>query len=306
MLFSQMMKRCNKIFGIFATSIMIGMVVDQAWGQLPMAPDAEKPGYFAFLADRNLESGVSTEGEIMIHLLDRKRSPMTISPLAITPLIVENRLGQEDITRKLIAESLETNDSPTTKFSKTTYRGKAINDALMEVTVEQNRDVFLLGGRIIEPGKSRNPQAISYGIRLYDVYKGPKLKIVKALNEKEKEKAAKDFEMRTRDDRITLKLVDGKRIKYSMLEPIGPLHEQIRETRIEQVELEYAAYPNRKIILTASPNSEFTIQGRDDSSLQIPIKGRDVIPLNLVLSIRWKSHPEKDPNYEAKLAVQVK
>jgi hypothetical protein len=99
---------------------------------------------------------------------------------------------------------------------------------------------------------------------------------------------------KTRNDSISLRLAGGKRLKYKMQEPIEPLNEKIKGVAIEQVELEYAAYPDHKFLFTAAPNSEIALVAGNGS------------PLHTALSIHWKANPEKDPEGKARLALQVK
>jgi hypothetical protein len=288
------MKSINGLLGAVTWLFMVFPGSDSAYAQLPMAGDAEKLGYFSFLGGKNLEFGIATSGEILFHPLDRKGATRGFKPFAIYPRIVEIRPDNENVSRRLDPESLESSDKATAKLEKTSFRGKANNDAVMEVTVESSRGVFLLGGKLLDIGKSKNPQRIGYMLSMVDVYRSDIKKFTEIQNEKEKQKALKEFEKKNRGDRISLKLADGRRLKCSMLEPIKTLEEQLKGTPIEHIELEYTAYPDHKFLFTAEPGSEITLTATGDQ------------PLHLSLSIFWIAHPEKDPEGKARLAMEVK
>lgn len=261
--------------------------------QLPMAKDAPELGYFALLMEKKLKFGINTEGGIEIQPLNREKNPEG-EPLNIEPSIVETQPGGNEIPRRLVANTLETNEAPAARLTKTSYRGKADNGAVMEAAVEASRGVIFLGGKILEKGQGMNPQHVGFAIPMHHVYNGDTNRIAEIENAEEKEEEQKAFMKKTRNDSISLRLAGGKRLKYKMQEAIGPLNEQIKGAAIEQVELEYAAYPDHKFLFTAAPGSQITLVAGDGT------------PLHKSLSIGWKSNPEKDPEGKARLALQVK
>jgi hypothetical protein len=273
--------------------LIAGAGLKTASAQLPMAKDAAELGYFALLMEKKLKFGINTEGGIEIQPLNREKNAEG-ELLKIEPLIVETLPGGSEVPRMLVANTLETKDAPAARLVRTSYRGKADNDVVMETSVEASRGVIFLGGRILEQGKSMNPQHVAFTIPMQHVYNGDTNRIAEIENAEEKEKEQKAFMKKTRNDSISLRLAGGKRLKYKMQEPIGPLNEQIKGAVIEQVELEYAAYPDHKFLFTAAPGSQITLVAGDGT------------PLHKSLSIHWKSNPEKDPEGKARLALQVK
>jgi hypothetical protein len=287
------MKIHKRHVGIVVWLLIAGPGLKTANAQLPMAKDAPELGYFALLMEKKLKFGINTEGEIEIQPLNRERNPEG-ELLKIEPSIVETQPGGNAIPRRLVANTLETKEAPAARLTRTSFRGKADNDALMEVSVEASRGVIFLGGRILEKGQSINPQHVGFAIPMHHVYTGDTNRIAEIENAEEKEEEQKAFMKKTRNDSISLRLAGGKRLKYKMQEPIEPLNEKIKGVAIEQVELEYAAYPDHKFLFTAAPNSEIALVAGNGS------------PLHTALSIHWKANPEKDPEGKARLALQVK
>lgn len=281
----------------FARGIVLLLIVvpalESANAQLPMAKDATELGYFALVEEKKLKFSINTAGDIQLQPLNREKTPAG-EPLNIQPSIVETQPGVSEIPRGLIANSLETKEEPAARLTKTSYRGKADNDAVMEAAVEASRGVIFLGGKILEKGKSMNPQHVRFAIPVHHVYVGEKNRIAAIENVEDKEKQQKEFNKKIRNDSISLRLAGGKRLKFKMQDPIETLNAQIKGTPIEQVELEYAAYPDHKFLFTAAPNSEIALEAA---------KGT---PLHTTLSIHWKSNPEKDPEGKARLALQLK
>jgi hypothetical protein len=278
---------------MIAWLLIAGPGLKTANAQLPMAKDAPELGYFALLAEKKLKFGINTGGEIEIQPLNREKNPEG-ELLKIEPSIVETLPGGSEVPRRLVANTLETKEAPAARLAKTSFRGKADNDALMEVSVEASRGVIFLGGRILEKGKSINPQHVGFAIPMHHVYNGDTNRIAEIENAEEKEEEQKAFMKKTRNDSISLRLAGGKRLKYKMQEPIEPLIEKIKGAVIEQVELAYAAYPDHKFLFTAAPGSQITLVAGDGT------------PLHKSLSIHWKANPEKDPEGKARLALQVK
>jgi hypothetical protein len=261
--------------------------------QLPMAKDTPELGYFALVEEKKFKFSINTAGEIQLQPLNREKNPEG-EPLNIQPSIVETQPDGNDLARGLMANSLETKDAPAARLTKTSYRGKADNDAVMEAAVESSHGMIFLGGKILANGKSTNPQHVRFAIPLHHLYNGDKSRIAEIENAEDKQKQQKEFNKKTRNDSISLRLAGGKRLKYKMQEPIEALNEQIKGAAIEQVELEYAAYPDHKFLFAAAPNSQITLEAG---------KG---VPLHTALTIHWKSNPEKDPEGKARLALQVK
>lgn len=278
---------------------MIALLLSTAAGlnslqaQLPMAEDAPERGYFALLAQKKLKFSINTAGEIQAQPLDPDGAAKG-QPLNILTTIVETPAGGTDLARSFITGSLATDDPPDARLSKTRFRGKADNDAVMEVRVEASNRVIFLGGQVLDKGKSVNPQHVRFSIPMHGAYGADKARIAEIKNPDDKAEEEKEFVKKIRNDVLSLKLANGKRLKYKMQEPIEPLNEQIKGASIESVELEFAAYPDHKLLFTASSNSEIALDAAKGS------------PLNMALTIHWKSNPEKDPEGKARLALQVK
>jgi hypothetical protein len=287
------MKIHEKFAAMIACLLIASPGLESVNAQLPMAKDAPELGYFALLEEKKLKFSINTAGEIQLQPLNREKKPEG-EPLKIQPSIMETQADGNDLSRVFLANSLETKDVPAARLTKTSYRGKADNDAVMEVAVEASRGLIFLGGRILDKGKSTLPQHAVISIPMHEVYNGEKNRIAQIEEAKEKEKEQKVFEKKIRNDSISLRLAGGKRLKHKLQEPVEALNELIKGAAIEQVELEYAAYPDHKFLFTAAPDSEITLEAG---------KGA---PLQMALTIRWKSNPEKDPEGKARLALQVK
>jgi hypothetical protein len=229
---------------------------------------------------------------------------MGSDPIAIAAVVLETPPNGTRVVRQLIPESLETSDPITTKLEKVAFRAKVEGGASFEVTVEQTRGIIFIGGRILDPGTLKNPLRILVSVAFPSLYiadtrvladTGEKDEKDEKKDEREKKKLQKAFERKIQGDRLSMKLKDGKRTKQALGDSMdAAAAKEINGPGIVEFEMECTDFPNRKILLTASPNSSMILYG--------PAAG----PVYQGFSVQWTPDTAKDPEGKARLAINVR
>lgn len=265
--------------------------------QLPSLDAAPWFGYFAGEQNSRCTLGISSHGEIIFNPSDEAPHAAGGRSFRMRPAIEEITPDGRLVVRKLDSETLESSQAATNKIEKVVYTGKVQGGATLEVTVERSRNNFLIGGRVVDPGPNKNPKRfalIGRSPRFYAPYgqgKKSKSEEQKALEEK-REKA---MELKLKDESLQLKLLDGKRVKQRILEPADLASAQISEPGVAEIEMDFQIYRGRKVFLTASPNSSFSLSNA--SSQRIYKNG---------FSLVWRPDPEKDTDGKARMAISTR
>jgi hypothetical protein len=290
------MRNHGSIIGAFSSLVIAASAVFPAHAQLPTLEREPWLGYFAGQRSKNFQFGVTSQGEIQIRLLDRSGSPIGHRPYEIVPIIVETLPNGTPAFRDHEPESLETTDPTTDKLEKTTFRAKTKSGIPFEVTVEESRGSFLLGGRVTDPAAAKNPLAFSFVIRMPDLYGNEVKKIEETENERDKKKLLRAFEKKTNGDRASWKWTDGTKMRQSLNDKIEISSKEINGPGITEFEIEALAFQDHKFQFTAAPNSSMKLMGRTP----------EATALNSGFTILWSQDSAKDPKSEARLAVSVR
>ena len=281
------MRNYGSIIGAFSSLLLAASALFPAHAQLPTLESEQWRGFFAGQSNKRFQLGVSSQGGIEIKLLDRSGSPIGNRPYEIVPIIVETLPNGTPAFRDHEPETLETTD-PTTDKTK--------SGIPFEVTVEESRGIFLLGGRVTDPAVTKNPVAFSFVIRMPDLYTNEVKKIEETENEREKKKLLKAFEKKTTGDRASWKWTDGTKTRQSLNDKIEISSKEINGPGIAEFEIEAVAFEEHKFQFTAAPNSSMKLVGRSP----------EAAALNSGFAILWSQDPAKDPKSEARLAVSVR
>ena len=182
---------------------------------------------------------------------------------------------------------------------KTVIRGKLTDQATgqptIEVTLEIASGTVLANARITDKGAfDKNPlrPVIRAGFPVF--YVGQKAQNEEAQKEELDKKQIKEFEKRIGEDSVTLKRLDGKRVKLGGADKTDPNSKEVNGTGSSSAEVEIGAFQNRKIEFLAAPNSSLTL------AYTAPV------PLHNGFYLQWSADPAKDPDGKAKLAIRIK
>jgi hypothetical protein len=103
------------------------------------------------------------------------------------------------------------------------------------------------------------------------------------------------MELKLKDENLQLKLLDGKRVKQRILEPADLASAQISGPGVAEIEMDFQINRGRKVFLTASPNSSFSLSNA--RSQRIYKNG---------FSLVWRADPEKDTDGKARMAISTR
>jgi hypothetical protein len=277
-----------------AVAAMLPFIQDipPASAELPMM---EQPwlGYFAVAEERSFRFLISAQGSFEIIVLTKDGSEIAL-PLALQ-FLAQETLPDGSVRDLLMKpDTLESADPATAKLKKTVFRSKLTDQATgqptIEVTLEIASGTILANARITDKGAfDKNPlrPVIRAVFPVFYVNENS----VKAEWDK---KQIKEFEKRIGRDSVTLKRLDGKRVKLGCVDKTDPKTKDVNGTGSSSAEVEIGAYQNRKIEFLAAPNSSLTL------AYTAPL------PLHNGFYLQWSADPAKDPDGKAKLAVSIK
>jgi hypothetical protein len=188
---------------------------------------------------------------------------------------------------KILPESLETSQEPTTRPKKTVFRGKVEGDASIEVTIDETRGGISLGGRLLDAGTlAKDKLRFSISAKIPNAYAG----VDKPVDRKE----TKAFEDRLKGDQVTLAYTDKKRSKLSTTESVDANSQEINGAGITAAEIEFSTYQGKQLGLIASPGSVLALSAKKPA------------PLQDGFLITWTADAAKDPQGAARLSIEIK
>lgn len=279
----------------FAVAAMLSFIqgMQPAYAQLPML---EPPwlGYFAVANESKYRLFIPSTGEFGIHVINKAGDPIEVYGITLQFLATETLPdgSVRDLPMKL--DSLESSDPPTAKLEKTVFRGKLTDQAtgqpMLEVTIENSNGSILANVRIIEKGTfDKNPLLPVIRVGFPAFYASEQ-----DAKETWDKKQIRDFEKVLGKDSISLKHLDGKTVKLACNEKPKLKPDEINAAGSSRVEVDIAAYQDRKIELIAGPNSFLTLANAGSA------------PLHGGFWLQWSGDASKDPGAKAKLAIRIK
>jgi hypothetical protein len=285
--------------------------VQPASAELPML---EQPwfGYFAVAEERAFNFLIAAQkGGISIMVLNKEGGQIEACPITLQ-FLAQETLPDGSVRELLMKpDTLESADPATAKLKKTVFRSKLTDQATgqptLEVTLEISNGTVLANARITDKGAfDKNPLRPVIRATFPAFYAAENAQNAKDQNEiagKEKqdkkqfkafEKQIKEFEKRIDKDSVTLKHLDGTRVKLGCVDKTDPNSKEVNGTGSSSAEMEISAYQNRKIEFFAAPNSSLTLASTAPA------------PLHNGFSLQWSADPAKDPVGKAKLAISIK
>ncbi len=268
----------------------------------------EKPwlGYFAVAEERAFNFLFEAQ-QGGISIMVRNKEGGQIQQGIELQFLAQETLADGSVRELLMKpDTLESADPATTKLKKTVFRSKLTDQATgqptLEVTLEIASGTVLANARITDKGAfDKNPLRPVIRGAFRPFYVDERVKNEKAQKEeldkkqiKELEKQIKEFEKLIGEDSVTLKRLDGKRVKLGCADKTDPNSKEVNGTGSSSAEVEIGAYQNRKIEFLAAPNSSLTL------GYTAPL------PLHNGFYLQWSADPAKDPEGKAKLAIRIK
>lgn len=237
--------------------------------------------------------GIDSFGEMLLQAVDSGTPVPQKYSVKISPRILETAPSGKITTKMVITDSLETSDAATDNLRKTTYRGKVTGGASFEVTVEQERDIIYVSGRLLDPGTIKNPLQMAISARIPALHPG-ELKALGGLSDREKKREEKALADKLKGDRATLKWTDGKSLRLATSEGTDVTNEKLSGPGIASLELESTVFRKRKLMINASPGTMMTARKPEAADL---LKG---------FELQWVVDAAKDPDGKARLALQFR
>ncbi len=272
---------------LFAASAIV-----PAHAQLPTMADEKWLGFFAVHSSNRQLFSIDSVGNMLLEPVNSGKPGAMKYSVSITPKITETSAAGRTTHKKVKTESLETSDSTTGKLQKVTYRGKVTGDAAFEITAEQSRDIIFLSGRLLDPGKVKNPQ-LAILVSVPSLYSGT-IKSVEGLERRDKKKAEKALADKLRGDRATVKKSNGELLKLSTDEGENMTGETFSGPGITSVELDCSVFDKRTLAISTSTGTSMGLIKKQEDAL---LKGFDLL---------WMIDSTKDPSGKAQLAIQFR
>ncbi len=256
--------------------------------QLPSLTDKDHLGYFVVADRRTLQFRIESNGRAVINVLDSKGVPINKDyAIPVTFNVEETTPDGKTVSRKFIPDSLQSEQEATTKPKDLTIKGKVTGDIEFEASVTEDRGAFILGGRLLNPAGLKNPTRFTIEVGIPKALPKPK-------KDEDEKKAAKELEERIKDDKVQLLWTDGKKARITSDQQVEGSSKEVTGPGIATASIEFAAFGERKITVTASPNS----------SMQLSNKAKQSLSEGFTLS--WSADPAKDPNGKARVAFEVR
>ena len=273
--------------GMLAAGLMGLIGILPVHAALPTLTEKEWLGYFVGMKHRAFLFGITSEGKATIKPMGEKGEPASIKlTIPVDFKILETLPDGKVISRQIQPQSLESAQPATNNPQNIVIKGKVTGSASFEIFINEERGGISLGGRLLEPGTSKNPMRFAIDLKIPDVYADTKKGGDK--------KAAKAQEEKAKKDKLQLIWTDKKAVKQSLTEKINASSKEISGPGITSVLLELDAYNGKKIEVIASENSSITLENKQPASL---IDG---------FSMTWTSDISKDPEGKARLIFGMK
>ena len=243
----------------------------------------EKPwyGYYAGTVGKRAAIGLDTDGGAVIIPVKNREFMTTQFYIPLNYLIEEVLPNGKTVVKKIDFDSLESATPATVKPDRILFKGKTEGDVTFEGYFEVSRGVVMVGGRILEKGTVTNPLKFSIQAVFPQSYKNAK-------------KEEKEWKKKIEDDKLEVRLADGKKGKVTGADTFDPTVPEFAGP-ISQVEMEIAEFGDGKFTFTAAPNSKIAIK-------HSKIGG----PFYEGITLTWEADPATDPQGKARLAIELK
>lgn len=276
----------QSLAGFLAWLVLCVTCVLPTSAQLPSLDEPPWLGYFAAYDNNRYQLGVTSNGAILLDILNHKGSPLSKDlQIPIIIAIQETTADGKVTTKNIRPKSLISTDQPSEKLEKITIKGQITGNTAFEIVVEQLRGTILIGGHLTSSVAAKNPTQFHLQVKIPKLYSNVSKLEKKTLKILEKEIAR---------DRISLSYTDGKRKKWKTDEKVKLTDNEFIGSGISGIEMDFNAYKGRKIEFTTSPNAAIRLT---DSKSGLLKDG---------FSIMWTPDITKDADCKARLMIGVK
>jgi hypothetical protein len=256
--------------------------------QLPSLTDKDHLGYFVAADSRSFQFRIKTSGKAIISILDSKGLPLNKDyAISLNFNIEETRSDGKVVSRKMIPDSLKSEQEATTKPKDLTIKGKVTGNIEFEVTITEDRGALILGGRLLSPDGLKNPTRFSIDVEI------PKA-VPQSKKAEDEKKAAKDERERIKGDKVQLLWTDGKKVRITSEQEVEGTSKEVTGPGITTASVDFAIFEDRKVMVTASPNS----------LMQLSNKAKQSLAQGFTLS--WAADPAKDPLGKARVTLEIR
>lgn len=272
--------------GVIAGWLVFGLVPAgrgaEAIGSLPALDFKPWQGYFIGYEQRAFRFGIGCDGKGELTPHNPKGEPVSfMKAFGLTFTVEETMPDGRVVARQIDTSSLETKDEATTKPGKVSFRGRVTGGTTFEVKLEFDGNRVAVGGRILERGKSTNPQRFAIRISMRDAYRHDK-------------DTGRQFERKVRGDELRFESLDGRRGRIRMFEKLD-LAKEFGSEGLRWLRFEMASYAGRRFDLSSTPGGVLEVA-------TAPTAGE----LIRGMVITWRHSPEQDPEGEARLVIEVR
>ena len=269
------------------------LVVATVLGMAPCPaalPDLKEPpwlGHFLAFANKKFTFGLSSMAEGKLTPMGRSGKPINFQMVLPVAFVVEEVLPNgRTITKKLLPDTLTTKDAATAKPGHVSFRGMVTGGASFEGRVEVEHGVVAAGGRLLDAGTlTKNPLRFGVRVTFPNAYRN---------QPKTDKRAARAFENLLKEDRLSLVRTDGKRVRLTGLDKVGPVSSKINSPDIAEIKIDIGAYQGKVFEFTATQHSRLDLSNRLEQAVHE----------GFVLT--WYPDPTTDPEGNARFKFEVK
>jgi len=266
--------------GLFAGLVAIAGIAP-LMAELPSLEEKPWYGYFAGIVGKKVAVGLDTDGGAVIIPIKNREWMTTQNYIPLNYQIEEVLPNGKTAVKKIDFESLTSTSAATVKPGVILFTGKTDGDVKFEGYFEVSRGVVFVGGRILDKGTVTNPLKFTVQAIFPQAYKNAK-------------KGEKEWQKKVEDDKLEVRLADGKRAKSSGKDTFDATAGEFSGP-ISQLEMEISEFGDGKFSFTASPNSKMTITNPKISG-----------PFYEGITVTWEADPATDPQGKARLAIDLK
>jgi len=276
------MLRKAQIIALLTPLALLGEGKILAEGEgLPALQKKPWEGCFVGHETRTYQFALGCDGMGQITPKNRKGASFGVNrALALVMTLEEVLPSGKVVVKRIDPDSLETKDKATAKPETVKYRGKVSSGASFEAEMEFDGSKMFFGGRVLDPGKTKNPLRFAVKIVMRDLYHGA-------------DPTDREFRRKVKDDEVRYQTLDGKRGKIEMGEVVD-VAKTVGEKGLSSMRFETDAYQGRR----------FEFSCVDGGAIQI--EHPDGKPLTGGMMITWRSDPAKDAEGKARLEITVR
>ncbi len=257
--------------GTFYGVILAGMLVaggsGEARADLPSLNEAPWFGFFAGHDGNRGKFGIARDGVLYYNHSEDLENVNSGYFHRIRPAVEEARPDGAIVIRRLVTETLESDDEPAIDSDRITFRGQVQGGARVEVVVEFGRREVSVGGRIIEPAPGDPPQRFVLETRAPPFYRSYNERQI--LREGSPEERARLERRNARQEatasreNLVLRRLGGSRERVPLLDEIDLSCPEFNEGGFSGIEIDIDALRGRRVRIGTTEDSRMTFSNEE-------------------------------------------